>query len=66
MSRNDKGSVGHVEDIEAVNIGKTETHRATNVMGTVKLTEGSIVYIPAPTADPRGILSQSFSCIAFF
>lgn len=25
-----------------------------HTMGTVKLTEDSIVYIPTPTADPRG------------
>jgi hypothetical protein len=29
------------------------------VMGTVKLSEGSIVYIPTPTADPRGKESTS-------
>lgn len=27
---------------------------ANKVMGTVKLTEDSIVYIPTPTADPQG------------
>ncbi|OGM51302.1 putative MFS transporter [Aspergillus bombycis] len=59
MSRNDKSSVGHVEDIEAVTTGEMETHRATKVMGTVKLTEGSIVYIPTPTADPQDPLNMS-------
>lgn len=59
MSQKDKSSVGHVEDIEAVSTGEMKTHQTTKVMGTVKLTEGSIVYIPTPTADPQGELSQS-------
>lgn len=28
-----------------------------NVSGTVQLTAGTIIYIPAPTADPRGLRS---------
>jgi hypothetical protein len=30
---------------------------STKVMGTVKLTEDSIIYIPTPTADPQGTCS---------
>lgn len=30
------------------------TKSKVNVSGTVKLTAGKIVYIPTPTADPRG------------
>lgn len=30
---------------------------STKVMGTVKLTEDSIIYIPTPTADPQGTYS---------
>ncbi|KAE8383078.1 major facilitator superfamily domain-containing protein [Aspergillus bertholletiae] len=59
MSRKDKSSVGHVEDIEAVDTGEMKTRQATKVMGTVRLTEGSIVYIPTPTADPRDPLNMS-------
>ncbi|KAE8362251.1 major facilitator superfamily domain-containing protein [Aspergillus caelatus] len=59
MSQKDKSSVGHVEDIEAVSTGEMKSHQATRVMGTVKLTEGSIVYIPTPTADPQDPLNLS-------
>jgi hypothetical protein len=54
MSQKDKSFVGHVEDIEAVETGEMKIHQSKKVMGTVKLTEGSIVYIPTPTADPQG------------
>lgn len=30
----------------------------TTVTGTVKLTEGTIVYVPAATADPQGMCSS--------
>lgn len=50
MPDDDKASVGHVEELEA--LGGDNSNR--KVMGTVKLTEGAIVYIPTPTADPRG------------
>lgn len=47
-----KSSTDHVEELQASSsrneLGRTET------MGTVKLTEGKIVYIPAPSADPQG------------
>lgn len=42
-------AVSHVEDVMA---GEVDNRR--KVMGTVKLTEGNIVYIPTPTTDPRG------------
>lgn len=57
MADKDKDSVPvHVEDID-VEITKDDNQlkRIRSVMGTVKLTEGTIVYVPAPTADPRGI-----------
>lgn len=50
----------HVEDndvesaFEAASIAKQDN--TTAVMGTVKLTEGTIIYVPAPTADPQGDL----------
>ena len=43
----------NVDDLEAVHVTKSKVI----VSGTVKLTEGRIVYIPTPTADPRGKLS---------
>ncbi|SPO01413.1 related to transporter protein HOL1 [Cephalotrichum gorgonifer] len=52
----------HVEDIDAESaFGAKSTAKydnATSVMGTVKLTEGTIVYIPAPTADPQDPLNM--------
>lgn len=41
--------VSYVEDVL-----KDEVDNRRKVMGTVKLTEGEVVYIPAPTTDPRG------------
>ena len=49
----------HVEDNDvesafgAASVAKHD--KTTSVMGTVKLTEGAIIYIPAPTADPQGL-----------
>lgn len=34
------------------------TLEPVTTMGTVKLTDGVIVYIPAPTADPQGWISS--------
>ncbi len=50
MADTAKADISHVEHLE--DGGAMPTKR--NVMGTVKLTEGKIVYIPTPTADPRG------------
>ncbi|KAI9035857.1 putative MFS transporter [Aspergillus affinis] len=54
MPDDDKASAGHVEEIEA--LGEFKQNR--KIMGTVKLTEGAIVYIPTPTADPRDPLNM--------
>ena len=45
-----KGTFSEVEELQASSpdLARTET------MGTVKLTQGEVVYIPAPTADPQG------------
>jgi hypothetical protein len=40
--------VEHIEELESQELEQITT------MGTVKLTEGAIVYIPTPTADPQG------------
>lgn len=47
----------NVESVEELEYTKTLDHSRTldqvETMGTVKLTDGAIVYIPAPTADPQ-------------
>ncbi|KAJ5633503.1 hypothetical protein N7528_001345 [Penicillium herquei] len=53
----DKATDQHVEVIEEGH-GQQELNNAPKVMGTVKLTEDSIVYIPAPTTDPRDPLNM--------
>lgn len=50
----DKATDQHIEVME--DISKQQAPRVeVEVMGTVNLTEDTIVYIPAPTTDPRGI-----------
>lgn len=48
----------HIEDNDVESAFGAESvakhDNTTSVMGTVKLTEGTIIYIPAPTADPQG------------
>ncbi|KAI8711653.1 hypothetical protein NCS52_01429400 [Fusarium sp. LHS14.1] len=44
----------NIDDLEAVHVTKSKV----TVSGTVKLTEGRIVYIPTPTADPRDPLNM--------
>lgn len=47
----------NVEFVEELEYTRTLEHSKTldqvETMGTVKLTDGAIVYIPAPTADPQ-------------
>lgn len=49
----DKLSSLHVEEAEPA-IGAEVEVVQVHTMGTVRLTEGEIVYIPTPTADPQG------------
>ncbi|KAL2816525.1 major facilitator superfamily domain-containing protein [Aspergillus granulosus] len=49
-----KDDISHVEDLEDGGISSSRD----KVMGTVKLTEGKIVYIPTPTADPQDPLNM--------
>ncbi|KAL6355872.1 hypothetical protein LRP88_09455 [Fusarium phalaenopsidis] len=49
-SKNDWACVESVEDVKA--------GESVAVMGTVRLTEGAIVYVPTPTADPQDPLSM--------
>jgi hypothetical protein len=44
-----KDNVEFVEELE-----HTETLEQVQTMGTVKLSDGAIIYIPSPTADPQG------------
>lgn len=55
MKDTEKGSGQHIEVVGEDLSGMERLDDAVKVMGTVKLTEESIVYIPTPTADPRGI-----------
>jgi hypothetical protein len=49
-----KNDITHVEDLEDAGLSPPKD----KVMGTVKLTEGKIVYIPTPTADPQDPLNM--------
>ena len=47
--------MSHVENIEHQDADLHVTKSKVGVSGTVQLTVGRIVYVPAPTADPRGL-----------
>lgn len=49
----DRLSSLHVEEAEPAIDTELEVVQV-HTMGTVRLTEGEIVYIPSPTADPQG------------
>ena len=53
--KSEKSSGQHVEVVDDDLQGQHGALEVFHTMGTVKLTEDSIVYIPTPTADPRGI-----------
>lgn len=48
MDDTTKKDVVYVEDMEEGGLTRVKG----KVMGTVKITEGTVVYIPTPTADP--------------
>jgi hypothetical protein len=52
MADSKPNRVEHIEELESQELEQITT------MGTVKLTEGAIVYIPTPTADPQGQYSS--------
>lgn len=56
MEDAEKGIGQHVELVSDGPSKPTKLREAVKVMGTVKLTEDSIIYIPTPTADPQGML----------
>ncbi|KAK8116747.1 uncharacterized protein PG998_005028 [Apiospora kogelbergensis] len=53
-----KPSSDHVEDLDVVKDSDILQGEVA-VMGTVKLTEGKVIYIPTPTADPQDPLNMS-------
>ncbi|KAJ5996502.1 hypothetical protein N7499_007180 [Penicillium canescens] len=54
----DKATDQYIEVVEDAST-KQAPRAEVEVMGTVKLTEDTIVYIPAPTTDPRDPLNMS-------
>ncbi|KAJ5565161.1 hypothetical protein N7513_001403 [Penicillium frequentans] len=57
MKDTDKAYGEHVEVVDDESSGQ-ELDKVVKVVGTVKLTEDHIVYIPTPTADPRDPLNM--------
>lgn len=58
VSSDDKSYAAHVEEAADLDHGSIrKAPQADAVMGTVKLTQGAVVFIPTPTADPRGRFS---------
>ncbi|KAF4974423.1 hypothetical protein FZEAL_8666 [Fusarium zealandicum] len=54
-----KSGANHVEHVDLETVETIHvTKSKVDVSGTVKLTEGTIVYIPTPTADPRDPLNM--------
>lgn len=49
MADSKKHNAEFIEELE-----HSDTLEPVTTMGTVKLTDGVIVYIPSPTADPQG------------
>ena len=55
MAEMEKTTEDHVEAVDGDLSKQKDPAAEVEVMGTVKLTEDTIVYIPTPTADPRGM-----------
>jgi len=53
MADHKDNSVEFIEELD-----HTKTLDQVTTMGTVKLTDGAIVYIPTPTADPQDPLNM--------
>lgn len=59
MKDTEKATGQHVEMVhDEISESPKLDGEAIKAMGTVKLTEGSIIYIPTPTADPQGMISH--------
>ena len=55
MSNLKQEDVTHIDDAVPAADEKLQVDRSkVGVIGTVQLTAGKVVYIPTPTADPRG------------
>lgn len=64
MKELDKAFDEHIEVMDNASTQKNDVQAATKIMGTVKLTEDSIIYIPTPTADPQGTQHKvASSCV---
>jgi len=48
-----------VETIEDTELYQTKTNADVATVGTVKLTDGAIVFIPTPSSDPRDPLNMA-------
>lgn len=56
-----KTDINHVEHLERDSLDVIQVSKSkVEVSGTVKLTEGKTVFIPTPTADPRGRILTLF------
>lgn len=55
----DKANTTHIEVQEDGVSTRKAPIREVQVMGTVKLTEDAIVYVPRPTSDPRDPLNMA-------
>ncbi|KAK6858337.1 hypothetical protein PG995_006036 [Apiospora arundinis] len=53
-----KSGADHIEDLDVVKDSDILQGEVA-VMGTVKLTQGKVIYIPTPTADPQDPLNMS-------
>lgn len=53
-----KDDVCHVEVQEDALSQEKAAAKETHVMGTVKLTDGAIIYVPRPTSDPQDPLNM--------
>ncbi|KAJ5681633.1 uncharacterized protein N7477_001573 [Penicillium maclennaniae] len=64
MMKPGKVSAQHIEVVDG-GLPEHQEPDGVKVMGTVKLTESSIVYIPTPTADPQ-VLTVGISLVSGF
>lgn len=59
-----KPGSNHVEYLDVANDNDVLPGEV-EVMGTVKLTHGKIIYIPTPTADPQGKGNQNIAMVLY-
>ena len=61
MAEMEKGVGDHIEMVDGSLSKQQVPATEVEVMGTVKLTEDTIVYIPTATAVPRGMIKEVVS-----